>query len=766
MRIKASFNLLAPLALLTGFLAGCESFGPSMRDKLPLEPVAQVKDEDKKQHETQFTDLNLLNDGKKKEKPVVEMYPGSGNFINGQTARRAVGRDDKSGKYTLNFDDADLGEVAKVILSDTLGENYVLAPSVSGRVTLQTSRPLTREELIPTLEILLRMNGVVLIKSDGGYRIEPAANALSGANSPRLGTIGQNIPDGFQIRVIPLRYIGVEEMQKVLEPLLPENSIVRADKVRNLMVVAGTAAELGNLLETIEIFDVNLLRGMSVLMYPLKNIDAETVVGELEEIFGSEEENPLKGMFKLIPIERMNSVMVITPQPGYLREARVWLDRLDRNVDETGAGGGVYVYRVQNIEAAALADILNGIFSEGKSKSGAPDAQTAPGTAATEIGADDSNDNQSAYQSGERSGKKSKKKSRGASASTLSIGNNQDVKIIPDEENNSLVIVASAQAYDILKKVITQLDVPALQVLIDATVVEVTLSDNLQYGVQWFFSHSLGPYGATAVLSDGAITTQPRIITTDGVPTVPPPPTGFSYSLASGQTIRAILTALASQNKVNVVASPSLMVLNNQEAKITVGDQIPFQTGVPNPGTVPGTGTGTGTTPNQFLLGGFNQVQQRQTGVILKIKPRVNAGGMVIMEIDQTASQPILNPINPLQPTIQQREIESVIAVQSGNTLVLGGLIRDQRDEIHSGIPFLKDIPYIGWLFSQTTKKLARTELVILITPRVVQQRNDAELITREFKRKLTGLYEEVSEQPAKADDRSEASPQGMKKTR
>ncbi|MCI0667867.1 MAG: type II secretion system protein GspD, partial [Methylococcaceae bacterium] len=223
-------------------LAGCESLGPSMKDKLPLEPIAMVKDAEKQEHETQFTELGLGKEGEGQKKPTVEMYPGSGNYISGSAARRRAGRLDQTGKYTLNFDDADLGEVAKVILSDTLGENYVLSPTVSGRVTLQTTRPLTREELIPTLEMLLRMNGAVLIQGEGGFRIEPAANALSGARSPQLGRIGQSIPDGFQIRVIPLRYIGVEEMQKVLEPLLPEKSIVRADKTRNLLVVAGTAA--------------------------------------------------------------------------------------------------------------------------------------------------------------------------------------------------------------------------------------------------------------------------------------------------------------------------------------------------------------------------------------------------------------------------------------------------------------------------------------------------------------------------------------------
>lgn len=724
-------------ALLMLFLVGCESLGPSMHDKLPLEPVAVVKDQQKQQHETQFTDLDLNAEREKQKKPTVQMYPGSGNYVNNQPGRRAAGRVTNSGKYTLNFDDADLGEVAKVILSDTLGENYVLSPTVSGRVTLQTSRPLTREELIPTLEMLLRMNGAVLIKANGGFRIEAAASALTGASSPKIGRIGQRIPDGYQIRIIPLRYIGVEEMQKILEPLLPQKSIVRADKTRNLMVVAGTSEELGNILETIEVFDVNLLKGMSVLMYPLTNVDAATVVTELDDIFGKDQDSPLNGMFKMIPIERMNSVMVITPQPRYLREVRVWLDRLDRSIEETGAGGGgVYVYRVQNVEAVDLADILNDIFSEGKKKS-TPRAQVAPGSTATEIGG------------GANSGQ-SKSQSRAASASQFSVGGNQDVRIIPDEKNNSLVIVATAQAYEILKKVITQLDVPPLEVLIDATIVEVRLVDELRYGVQWFFNHSIGPYGATAVLSDSGAAAP-------ALPLAGATGSGFSYSIASASSVRAILTALASDSKINVVASPSLMVLNNQEAFINVGDQVPIAT---SQSTNTNSTTVADNATNAIVT---NQIQLVDTGVTLRIKPRVNSGGMVIMDIEQEASQAVTTTTSGLDsPTIQQRKIESTIAVQSGDTIVLGGLIQDQREVSTNGIPFLKDIPYLGWLFSETTKTLRRTELVVLITPRVVQNRTDAVMITNEFKRKLTGLYEEMAEEKNDPNKQFETSPEGF----
>ena len=744
---NSTFVSQRALILLASLTTGCESLGPSLRDRLPLEPVAMVKDEQKREHDTQFTDLTLDEAGKSKKKPAVEMYPGSGETIRKDPH---AGRSSQAGKagntYSLNFDGIDIGEFVKTILGETLKQNYVLSPDVSGQVTIQTARPLYLNELIPTLEMVLRMNGMVMIKDGTGYVIQPAVKSLSGVKSPHLAQIGENIPNGFQIRVIPLRYIGVEEMQKILEPLLPEKSIVRSDKVRNLLTIAGTSAELVNVLETIDVFDVNLLKGMSVLMYPLTNVDAETVVGELNEIFGKEEDSPLNGMFKLIPIERMNTVMVITPQPEYLREARTWLDRLDRSIEETGAGsGGVYVYRVQNVEAVDLADILNNIFTEGKSKS-TPRAQVAPGSTATEIGGDSE---------GGDSNRRQNSQSRAPSSSQFSVGNNQEVRVIADEKNNSLVVVATAQAYEILKKVIIQLDIPPLEVLIDATVVEINLTDNLQYGVQWFIEHSLGPYGVSATLSsnsDSAVASG----------TLTQPAGGFFYSLTnSAGAVRAIITALAADNKMNVVSSPSLMVLNNQEAFINVGDQVPIATSQQtNTNSVNVQTTNNTTTPSAIVS---NQIQLIDTGVTLKIKPRVNAGGMVIMEVTQevkNAKETKTSTIN--SPTIAQRKIESTIAVQSGDTIVLGGLIRDSRNRIVSGIPLLKDIPYIGSLFSNTTKSLDRTELVVLITPRVVHHRNDAVLITDEFKRKLTGLYEDVRKKPEDSDNPAATGPRGM----
>ncbi|MCS5564670.1 MAG: type II secretion system secretin GspD, partial [Methylococcales bacterium] len=556
--VKTEAGHLLFLVTMTLLLVGCESFGPSLTGKLPLNPVAVVADENKQEHASLFTDLGLNAGAESRKQPTVEMYPGTGGFLIGQPKTGIPIKPPGVGEYTLNFDDADLGEVVKVILSDTLGENYMFSPKVSGRVTLQTTRALSRDELIPTLEILLRMNEAVLIQGKGGFRIEPTAQALTGVQSVKLGPLGQRVPTGYQLRVIPLRYIGVEEMQKILEPILPEKSVVLIDKTRNLMVLAGTGSELQNILETIEVFDVNLLKDMSVMIYPLQNVNAKTVIGELEQVFGHgpDEDNPLRGMFKVIPIERMNSVMVITPQPQYLKEARTWLERLDRSTADTGGSGGIYVYRVQNVTATTLADLLNALFSTGGKKA-PPPAQLSPGRSAVSIG------NMASAVAGAAGG------TIKSSARQLSVGGHQDVRVIPDENNNSLVIVATAQAYKTLMDVIAKLDIAPLQVLINATIVEVDLTDSLEHGIQWFFKHGFAGIGMAETKFSANTKTSDLLSATNG----------FSYSITdSVGAVRAVLTALAEQNDVKVISSPSLMVLNNQEATINVGDQVPIAT--------------------------------------------------------------------------------------------------------------------------------------------------------------------------------------------
>jgi len=702
------------LGVLLGLLllSGCDTLGPDLFNKLPLEPVSAIKKPGQPE-DTSFGASEGQAPSEEGGKPTRELYTGTGNFVRPGVRPGGSARAPRHGKYTLNFDDADLGEVAKVILSDTLNVNYVLSPQVSGTVNLQTSQPLTKEELIPTLEMVLRMNGAVLLRDGDLYRIEPEANALQSAQSPRLGRAGAHLPVGYQVRIVPLRYVGVKEMQSILEPLLPPKAILRADPARNLMLIAGTSDELESIIDTISIFDVDVLQGMSVGLFTLKNADVAAVITELETLFGEASEGPLAGMFRLLPIERLNAILVITPQPKYLYEAESWIERLDRTV--TAAGGGVNVYRVQNVDAVELAATLNDIF--GGRGSSRPSASLAPGTRPREISGSQDGEPESAPPSRET-----------GNMDVSNVGEN--VRIIPDERNNAVVVVSTKLEYDIIERVIKQLDVTPLQVLIDATIVEVTLKDNLQYGIQWFLKNSLpGDHTGRAVLTQNATDLALSLITG-----------GFSYSIVNNASdVQFVLHALAEDQKLNMIAAPSLMVLDNQEATINVGDQVPIATS-----------QSTNTSSATVSPGGTNaivtnQIQLIDTGVTLKIKPRVNAGGLVIMDIQQEANVPVATTTSGLDsPTIQQRKIESSIAVQSGETIVLGGLIQDRRNLRRDGVPFFSKIPYIGPLFGSTDKQLDRTELVVLITPRVVQRQQDARDITREFKRKLTGIYSDL----------------------
>jgi general secretion pathway protein D len=275
---------------------------------------------------------------------------GTGNFINTDAARRLPPLEQVDGEVTLNFELADIRDVVKIVF-DTLGENYVLDPRVQGEVTVQTSRPLPKEMLLPTLESLLAANGATLLRSGGVYKILPISEAVRGNSSPRLNSA--RLGPGYSVRIFPLKYISVTEMQTILQPFAPEGGILLADPVRNLLILAGTSQELEYLQETIEIFDVNWLKGMSVGMYVLQNVESQDMATELDKLFGAASELPLAGLFRFVPIERLNAILVITPQAEFLNDVSAWIERLD------GSGGErLYVYEVQYSDSEYLASLI------------------------------------------------------------------------------------------------------------------------------------------------------------------------------------------------------------------------------------------------------------------------------------------------------------------------------------------------------------------------------------------------------------------------
>lgn len=719
---KASKIHTAVLAVLTLSVGGCELLGAQARQKLTL---AQPKADDLEAHQKFFEQPGDETKIEDKDKLHAEIFPGTGLPV-GDVIRRA-GPPVGQGSYSLNFDEADLGEVAKVIIGDILGKNYVLSPKVAGKVTLQTTQPLTREQVLPTLEMLLNMNSAALVKDEGGvYHIEPAADALYTSALSLADRRGRVLPAGYQVNVIPVKNVGVDNIVEILKPLLQEKTLLHSDPSRNLVLVGGTAAELLRVQEIVGIFDVDMMRGRSFALFPLTHVDPPTVIEELEQIFDNKGKDDKGQYFRFIAIERMNAILAITHQSRYLSDIENWIIRLDRA--ESATGGGVNVYKVQNVDAVQLAAILSEIYGVPVSQAGMGQASVAPGRRAVEV----TNRPQQRGGLGGLGGQirqvQRPMQTPGMAAGTgVKVKGVEDVRIIPDEINNSLVIVATAQEYNVIKGVIKQLDVMPLQVLIDATIVDVTLEDELRYGIQWFFEHGAG---RDHTVTGGGSTSVIRTLAPVALGAMSG---GLSYAFVSGD-IKAVLNAQASKGNTNIISSPSLMVLNNQEASIQVGREVSLRTGTATPLA------GAAAAPDISLIA-TQQLQQRQTGVKLKIKPRVNAGGLVVMEIEQSVEDILVGDTTTGNPDIQTREIMSSVAVQSGETLVLGGLIQENNLYNRAGVPWLHELPLIGALFGSTDSKTTKTELVILLTPRVVTGRQDARLVADEFKRKLTGIY-------------------------
>ncbi|HEY8035955.1 MAG TPA: type II secretion system secretin GspD [Methylobacter sp.] len=694
------------LVVLGLTLSSCESLTPKRAAKLPLTPVK------KEQGDEVIKELqNKAPTTTTQAKP--ELFPGTNRFVPDTTAQHRKTKPHGEGTYSLNFDEADLGEVAKVILSDILGQNFVLSPKVAGKVTLQTTNPLSKEELIPTLEMLLRMNNAVLIKDARIYHIEPASEALysSGFAAPGAGRTG------FQVRVIPIRNVGVQDIVDVIKPLVQEKTILNVDATRNILIASGTPDELGRVMDMISAFDIDVLKGRSFGLFPLSHVEPETVIKELQEIFSKKGEDDESGFFRFIAVERLNAVMAITHQASYLRDIENWILRLDRA--NIASGGGVNVYKVQHVDAEELASTLNEIFTGAAPAHKEKAAKVAPG-----------------QKSAEATNKQPMEKQKTSSASKSSaqtgdalVSNVENVRIIADVANNSVVVVATPQEYEVILPVIKQLDILPLQVLIDATVASVTLTDNLKYGIEWFLRQ-----GDTAIGSGLSGVKLGDIATAAAAGFA----TGGLSVVQNSSSVKAILTAQADKGNVNVISSPSLMVLNNQQAKINVGDQIPIQTATSQLPTT------TGTTPALLTS---NSIQYKDTGVTLEVTPRVNANGMVILDLHQIVSAVVPTTTGvTTSATINKQEIESSVAVQDGETIALGGLIKDNSSENKSGIPFLHELPVIGPLFGNTTYTETKNELVVLITPRVVKSKQDSRLISDEFKRKLTGIYQDVSQ--------------------
>jgi general secretion pathway protein D len=645
------------------------------------------------------------------------------NYVPARSSAPAAAPMSANADVNLNFPGVDVHEAAKAILGDILGLNYAVDPSVTGTVTVVTAHPVAKADVFPILEDSLKAAGLGLVRRGAVYTIVPMAEAR---RQPQL--VAASDP-GFGTEEIELKFVNAAELKKLLDPLVPENAISQSDAGRNILMVTGSAGERRSIRELVNQFDVNWLHGMSFAMYVPHHTDVKQLLPELDQLLNSEG-SPSAGLVRLIAVDRLNGILAISAQPAYLRQVRHWVDMLDAEGESNARK--LFVYQVQNGRASDVATVLVNAFG-GASKTSAQNQPHAEHTSRqAPIATFQSQDTSSSSTSG-LGGSTSGSGAPGGlgSSGDLIPGDtfgqpeaNQDttqtlllnaaegpITITSDDANNAIVIYSTQRQYNLIADALKKLDVRPLQVVIEAAITEVTLTKQLQYGVQWSFGFGQN----TVSYSEGSTSTP--------VQNFP----GFSYLFTNGTTISATLNALASITNVKVLSAPNLLVLNNHTAALQVGDEVPVETA-----------SSVSTIGSDAPI--VNSIDYLNTGVILKVTPRVNDGGLVLLDISQEVSDVAGTPPASAQiqsPTIEQRRIASSIAVQDGQTIALGGMISDTRSNEKDGLPLLKDIPYLGNLFSNTDDSDTRTELIVLLTPRVIRNTTDAETVTQELREKI-----------------------------
>lgn len=601
--------------------------------------------------------------------PRAEYLNGSGVFLNDLKPRNQIQIGDNGG-VSLAFRNIDIKIILKAVLADTLGVPYLVDPRVQGNATLETSGTISKEALRISLEALLKTRGYALVAAGDGYNVLPVSDAPASVEA-----FGQSVPasvdlPGFGVNIIALKYTSPTEMRTVIEPFSPSGGVLLADDSRNVLVLAGTSQEIGSMKHAIETFDVDRMAGMSFGVYRLNYVDADQIVTELENIFKAPGQS-YSAPIQFIPISRINRLIAVSANRDSLRTVESWVEKLD--IGESAPGRRIYVYHVKNGRAVDLAQTLNAIldtqFNAGQSFAAAGNRRVNQPNANRRINAGvvptAANQADSFGQAG--------------------------VRIVPSTENNSLVIMATPSEFAVIESALKRIDKTPQLVLVEVTLADVSLTDELRYGLQWHFE-----FGNNSVAFGQA-----------AEPTAEFP--NFSWSFNNNSSVNAILSALESMTDVKVISAPKILVLNNQSATLQVGDEVP----VPTASSV---------SVNDANAPIVNTIQYRNTGVILTVTPRISSDGLVMIDVEQEVSNVVSTASSGIDaPTIQQRRMTSSVAVQDGSTVALGGLIRSTVSRDNSGVPFLKDIPILGIPFKEGRFVERRSELIVLLTPRVVQ---------------------------------------------
>jgi general secretion pathway protein D len=654
--------------------------------------------------------------------------------------------------YDLNFENAPVATVAKVILGDVLGVGYTIDPRVQGTVTMASVRPVPKADALYVLENALRMSGVALVRDRSGYRLLPA---------PEVGPGGidrtASAEAGQGISVVPLRYVSAQTVFKLLDAFAVKASTLRPDTGRNTLIITGSGSDRAAAIDTILSFDADWMKGQSVGIFPVHNSSPEPVISELEKIMDSGEGGLSQSVVKFQPMSRLNAILVVSQKPEYLKRAGTWIARLDKS-DTQAVNMKSYPLRYANSKliVSLLNDMLFGRGGGGSLDSASSQISPGSGVSMTSSGSGPiaalsglPTQASGAAPAVVASPAASPLNVRGAPNPAGATGGAQDysggllssgakpaggailpnVRITADVTNNAVLVYADQESQRIVEQTIRQIDRPQRQIAIEATIAEVTLNDALNYGVQFFLASQKGSIVNTVATAPGSpispgIDPASNAVNAAAGALIGRALPGFNFLIGAENSPRVILDALHNITDVKVLSNPSLVVLDNQTATLQVGDQVPFSTG-----------SATVLTAGNTVV---NTIDYKNTGIILRVLPRANASGNVVLDIEQEISSVAAGTApGSLTPTISQRRVKSSIAVNSGQTVLLAGLISETENKQRQGIPLLDSIPGVGDAFSHQSTSRARTELILFIRPTIIKDAVDAHVIAEEMRTKM-----------------------------
>jgi general secretion pathway protein D len=755
-RLRSGLTGTLVLFLSSILLTACIVTADQSVESNPKDPRAQdisdrIRSLDLLPRQTADAGTRTLKPGAGDKQAAI--YLSDGTPLPGAALTERDGVGSGSG-YDLNFENAPVATVAKVILGDVLGAGYTIDPRVQGTITMASVRPVAKADALYVLENALRMSNVALLRDrGGGYRLLPAnEGGPGGVDRSTAAEAGQGIS------VVPLRYVSAQTVFKLLDAFGVKATTMRPDTGRNTLIITGSGSDRATAIDTILSFDADWMRGQSVGIFPVRNSTPEPVIAEMEKIMDSGEGGLSQSVIKFQPMSRLNSILVVSQKPEYLKRAGVWIARLDQS-DTAGVNLKAYPLRYGNskLVVALLNEMLLGGGQSGGPALDNASSQVSPGggisvssspgggAVAALSGLPPASGASGAVPTASVS---MPMNTRGAPPAGAALGGQQDypggglfggggkpgsgsgllpnVRITADVSNNAVLVYANAESQRVVEQTIRQIDRPQRQIAIEATIAEVTLNDQLNYGVQFFLASKKGSISNTITgvspSSTGIDLPATAVDAAAGALLGRVLP-GFNFLIGSENSPRVVLDALHGVTDVKVLSNPSLVVLDNQPATLQVGDQVPFSTG-----------TATVLTANNTVV---NTIDYKNTGIILRVLPRANATGNIVLDIEQEISNVAAGSAASLTPTISQRRVKSSIAVTSGQTVLLAGLISEGTNKMRQGIPLLDSIPGVGDAFANQNTQRTRTELILFIRPTVIKDAVDAHVIAEEMRSKM-----------------------------